>query len=170
MYSILIDRLQTETTQSILRDHEIDKDAQKILAEVIAYFEQSSMAKNRASTLFGQITSMKVHSTRWNGTMRNFILHWVDKVREYHRLSGPSNVISDSMKKTILMNLVKSDPKLNDVIIRDMQRQRDGEAEYPYEVFLEHILQTADIIDGAVGSTRRTTTANMHERYDGYDL
>jgi hypothetical protein len=80
------------------------------------------MARNSASALFSHITSMRIHTTRWNGTMRNFILHWVDTVREYHRLSGPSNQMNDAMKKTILMNLVKSDPKLNDVIISDMQQ------------------------------------------------
>ena len=153
----------------ILREHEADKDSQAILREVVAYYEQSSMAKNRASTLFGQITNMKLHSTRWNGTIRNFILQWVDKVREYHHLAGPSNIITESMKKAILMNMVKSDSKLNDVIIRDMQRQRDGELEYNYDTFLEHLLQTADIIDGAVGSMRRPVAANMHERYDHYD-
>jgi hypothetical protein len=168
MYSILIDRLQTETAQSILKDHEIDKDAQKMLDEVITYYEKSSMAKNRASVLFGQITSMKIHITRWNGTMRNFILHWVDKVREYHRLSGPSNVISESMKKAILMNLVKAETKLNDVIIRDMQRRRDGGTRI-YDDFLEHLLQTADIFDGAVKASNRSTALNIHEHISPYD-
>jgi hypothetical protein len=79
MYSVLIDRLQTENSQSILRDHEDDKDAQKIIAEVVTYYEKSSMTKNRASTLFSQITSMKIYSTRWNGTVRNFILNWSTK-------------------------------------------------------------------------------------------
>jgi hypothetical protein len=165
MYSVLIDRLQTDNARSILRDHEVDKDSQLIIAEVVRYYEKSSMAKNRSSTLFSQITSMKIHNTRWNGTIRNFILHWVDKVREYHRLAGPSNQITDAMKKTILPNLVKADSKLNDVIIRDMQRQRDGEPEYPYEVFLEHLLQTADIIDGTLAPSKRTTSVNLLDRF-----
>jgi hypothetical protein len=76
------------------------------------YNDRSAMAKNRASTLFAQITSMKIHSTRWNGTTRNFVLQWVNKIREYHHLSDSSNHnISDPMKKTILVNMVKSDPK-----------------------------------------------------------
>jgi hypothetical protein len=73
------------------------------------------------------------------------------------------------MKKAILMNLVKSDSKLNDVIIRDQQRQRDGELEYSYDVFLEHLLQTADIIDGAIGQGRRATSSNVHEWYGSHD-
>jgi hypothetical protein len=165
LYSVLIDRLQTENALAILKEHEKDKDSQKIIAEVVNYYENSAMAKNRASTLFSQITSTRIHSTRWNGTMRNFILNWTDKIREYRRLSGPSNHINDSTKKAILVNLVKPDPKLNDVIIRDLQRQRDGEREYPYEIFLEHILQTADIIDGAIGSTRKTASVNVHQQY-----
>lgn len=58
MYSVLIDRLQTDSSQSILRDHEDDKDAQRITAEVVTYYEKSSMAKNRACTLFSKITSI----------------------------------------------------------------------------------------------------------------
>jgi hypothetical protein len=50
MYSVLIDRLQTNNAQSILRDHEVDKDSQIIIAEVVRYYEKSSMAKNRSST------------------------------------------------------------------------------------------------------------------------
>jgi hypothetical protein len=90
--------------------------------------------------------------SRWNGTVRNFILNWVDKVRVYHRLAGPSNHVTDSAN---IMNLVKPDSKLNNVNIRDQQRQRDGELEYSYDVFLEHLLQTADIIDGAIGHGRQ---------------
>jgi hypothetical protein len=171
MYSVLIDRLQTDNSQSILRDHESDKDAQQIIAEVVTYYEKSSMAKNRASALFSQITSMRLHTTRWNGTIRSFLLHWVEKVREYHRLSEPTNIINDAMKKTILVNLVKADIRLNDVIIRDMQRQRDGEPEYTYSELLDHLLQTADIMDGSVAS-KRQVSANMHEfasqNYDVY--
>ena len=171
MYSVLIDRLQTDNSQSILRDHESDKDAQQIIAEVVTYYEKSSMAKNRASVLFSQITSMRLHTTRWNGTIRSFLLHWVEKVREYHRLSEPTNIINDAMKKTILVNLVKADIRLNDVIIRDMQRQRDGEPEYTYSELLDHLLQTADIMDGSVAS-KRQASANMHEfasqNYDVY--
>jgi hypothetical protein len=123
MYSVLIDRLQTDYAQSILREHEVEKDSQMIVAEVVRYYEKSFMAKNGSSTLFSQITSMKIHTTRWNGTIRNFILHWVDKVQEYHRLAGPPNQMTDAMKETILTNLVKADSKLNDVMIRDMQQQ-----------------------------------------------
>jgi hypothetical protein len=93
------------------------------------------------------------------------MLHWVDKVRAYHGLAGPSHQMTDAMKKTILTNLVKADSKLIDVIIRDMQRQRDGEPEYPYEVFLEHLLQTANIIDGTLAPSKRTTSVNLHDRF-----
>jgi hypothetical protein len=109
MYFVLIDRLQTETAQAMLREHETDKNSQKIIAEIVDYYEKSSKAKNRASTLFSQITSMKIHTTRWNGTMRAFILHWVDKVREYHRLSGPSNVINEFWLPFLLLLRVTDD-------------------------------------------------------------
>jgi hypothetical protein len=151
MYSILIDRLQTENSQSIVRDHENDKDAQKIIAEVVACYEKS----------FSQITSMKIYSTRWKGTVRNFILNWVDKVREYHRLARTSYHVTDSAN---IMNLVKPDSNFNNVIIRDQQRQRDGELEYSYDFFLEHLLQTADIIDGAIGHGRRTISSNIKKK------
>jgi hypothetical protein len=133
-----------------------DKDAQKIIAKVVACYEKS----------FSQITSMKIYSTRWNGTVRNFILNWVDKVRVYHRLAGTSNHVTDSAN---IMNLVKPDSKLNNVNIRDQQRQRDGELEYSYDVFLEHLLQIADIIDGAIGHGRRTTSSIIHEWYGSRD-
>ena len=119
MYSVFEEHLQTDMGKTLVRSYESDSNAQKIYAELCSHMKSSAAGKLAASELLREITGTQMHTAKWNGTKRSFILNWKDKVREYNAIASGSQKLAPEFLKAMLQNMVRGVSSLNQIKIQE---------------------------------------------------
>ena len=115
MYAVFIRVLKTDKGKAIVRKYKGTYDAQSIYRELQEYALKSTQAVIDANTLLQYITTASLSDGSWNGTTKQFVLHWLEQVRLYEELLDVSAALSDSVKLTLLTNAVRGHTKLSGV-------------------------------------------------------
>ncbi|KAL7567066.1 hypothetical protein ACA910_002790 [Epithemia clementina (nom. ined.)] len=106
LYSVLLTTLQTDEGKSIVRAHAKDKDSQAILREMHHHYTRSTIARNEITSLTTYITNLCLDSS-WRGTPESFIMHFKDQLRLLDALQPISEILPDTMHRTLLMNVIE---------------------------------------------------------------
>ena len=133
--------LLTEKGKSIVRTHNASGNAQEIWKELRAHQETSIGAILTAHDLLRHITTAN-YGPHWTGTTLSFILHWMEQVRLYTNLAKKSDVLSDTLTRTLLMNAVQNLAPLNAIRTMDSQHVARGDPPLTYVQYTT-LLQTA---------------------------
>ena len=121
MYAVFIYVLKTDKGKAIIQKYKGIFDAQSIYQELQEYASKSTQGVIDANTLLQYITIASLSDGSWNGTTRQFVLHWMEQVQLYAELVDISAALSDSVKLTLLMNAVHGHTKpsgVNNVAIQ----------------------------------------------------
>lgn len=184
MYSVLESVLLTDYGKTIVRKYEVLTDAQKIYEALVIHMTSSSVATTRTQTLLEEISSAKMHTSRWNGSRRTYILAWADKVRQYNACAAEDTELPDPFCKTLLQSVVARVTELNQLKVTEQVQAQLSKDTDPlgYQAYLKLVLEACDHMDQSAGlstqSPRHTPrrgppttpqTIRRHETLDHLD-
>ena len=87
MHSVFIHTLQTDKGKSIVREHERNRDAQKVCEKIKAHCTSSTGAAIASSKKLECAVMARLNTSNWSGTTHGFLLHWKQKLCHYHQQS-----------------------------------------------------------------------------------
>ena len=115
VYAILESKVLTDRGKAIVREYEDTFDAQTVYAKIVEHHLRSTKAMMESSTILSYITSIRLGSGEWNGTVEGFIHHWINQVWLYERQVPVSDHFSDGQKRIMLENCVHPITELRQV-------------------------------------------------------
>jgi len=115
MYQVFSNSCLTDQSKSIVRNYFQTYDAQKVYADLTAYFLTSTKAQYNSTELLRYLTSASIGEGNWTGKSQNFILQWQNKLRQYNELVPTIDQFSDMQSRTLLQNAVHELPALRAV-------------------------------------------------------
>ncbi len=98
MYSVFVDRIQTDTGKEVVRLHQATSDAHKIYADLVEHYTKSTAAVLDASKILSFLTNHKLGKDAWSGTTTQFIAYWIEQVHLYNSLTEPLPPLQDELK------------------------------------------------------------------------
>ena len=104
MYFVFNRNLLTDRGKALVRQHEVDWNAQAIYRALCDHASTSTKAALDASEILSYITSARLGDGSWKGTTHAFILHWQDQVCRYEKQVNTSDHFSPGQKKVMLQN------------------------------------------------------------------
>ena len=109
LYSVLNRVLKTDTGKDAVRKYESTRDAQQVYKEVKEYGEVSTRADIERTDTLTYLATAKLGDGSWKNDTYSFILHWIDKVREYEKnVESEAEKLSDNQKATMLQVAVRN--------------------------------------------------------------
>ena len=174
MYSVFAKTLQTDKGKALVRDHVDDYDAQAIHKELFDHAQRSTKASVNASDLLAYITTARIGTTPWKGSSESFIINWQDKIRKYEQLVDKQDIFSDSVKRTMLENVVKPIDNLRAVKDQANQFQVRMGTKITYDQYCSLLLSAAQSDDSQyatmVNSKGIRRSVYNHDTSDGPDF
>ncbi len=147
MYSVFVQTVKSDVGKSIVRQHEVDKDAQKVYQEIKRHYLDSTKAQISSADILSYITSIRLGTGLWKGTTEAFILHWQNQVRLYETLTPTSDHFGNGQKKIMLQNAVHPVAELRQVkTTADQHRTQTGRA-LTYDQYCNLLLSAAQAYD-----------------------
>ena len=121
MYAVFTKTLLTDKGKSLVREHDMDGDAQTIYKELFLHAKRSTKVSVDASELLAYITTSRLGTGLWKGSTESFIIHWQSQIWKYEGLVDVKDCFSDSVKRTMLENAVKPIDDLR--VVKDQANQ-----------------------------------------------
>ncbi|KAG7340327.1 hypothetical protein IV203_023870 [Nitzschia inconspicua] len=169
MYSVLLNCLDTDQGQTVIRTHAATSDAQKAYADMREYCLRSAKAELNAADHLAYITNAKLGNGQWRGTAESFILNWQDRLRKHtDTLKDKSAALHDTTKLALLQNAVSLIPQLNDVKLRADQYNSATKQATTYAEYVAFLVTASQQYDRtnsqAVQPSRQKVY--LHEAHD----
>ena len=86
MYAVFTKTLVTDKGKFLVRAYNTDGDAQTIYQELFIHAKRSTKASVDASELLAYITTSRLGTGVWKGSMKSFIIHWQSQIQKYEGL------------------------------------------------------------------------------------
>jgi hypothetical protein len=123
MYAVFEKILQTDEGKVIVRDHDNDRDAQKIYIKLLQVMTRSAEALMASNNLLSYLTNAKIFDGAWRGSSKSFVLSWIEKLRLHHATVPTADHLSDNVQRTMLQNAVLGLDALRQVQVQtDLQQ------------------------------------------------
>ncbi|GAX29003.1 hypothetical protein FisN_7Hu406 [Fistulifera solaris] len=107
--------LKTEKSRQILNAHNDDQDAQAVFREVVEYYTNSANSELTAQDLLSKLMQARMLTDGKGIRYETDLLKFHEKLRYYDLLVPPSERLSDALKKSLVINLIKGIPCLMNV-------------------------------------------------------
>ena len=147
MYAVFEHILLTDQGKAIIREHELDRDAQKVYAKVIDFYLASTTAAMTSSDLLSYITSARLGNGTWRGNTQSFILHWIDQVRLYEKQVPQRDHFSHGLKRTMLQNAMHDVAELRAVKNQADQMHTHNQRMLTFEEYVQLLTSAAAAYD-----------------------
>ena len=169
MYSVWESKIKTDMGISLVRSHEVDRDAQEVWRELVAHQTNSTTGRLARQHLMEHLTTHKFNPSVWHGSYLSYLVNFQNKLREYERLTPVADHYSDDMKRILLMQSVSTVKEL-DAIKNQLEIEVvQGRAMPTYNNYVNLVRSTASLLDQRqLAKTRNTPSApkvmaNYHE-------
>ncbi len=162
VYAIFVDKLQTDTSQEIVRMYQDQSDAQKIYAALVDNYTKQTQAKLDSKSLFQYLSTSKVDE--WKGPTHSYIVHWLEQVRLFHTIAPGK--IGDEQLRVLLQTAVESIEFLANVGIQaEINDVRDGNITTwdQYQRLLKAAAKQYDKKHGSKTRTREHCHVYLHD-------
>ena len=167
MYSVFVDKLQTDKGKEIVRLHQATSDAQKIYADLVEHYTKSTAAVLDASKILSFLTNHKLGKDSWSGTTTQFIAYWVEQVRLYNSLTDPRPPLQDELKMELLQNAVFHVDELRAVQLQNHTNMAiypgQGATYYTYLTLLRSAATTYDEANKGLGKRADRRNVYSHD-------
>ena len=163
VYSVFANTLKTLKGAEFVKNHETDRDAQKVYIEIVKHYTKSTAATGRASELFKKITANTIPESR-RDTLQSYIAKWSDWVREYSLLA--STPMDSATMMVHFEHYVKDVPQL-DTIKNNIEMFATTVSVVPTDEQIVLYESRATQVDNKASRdfrSRRSQQANMSER------
>ena len=81
MYAVWESKIKTDMGMSIVRNHEVDRNAQAVWRELTAHQTTSTAGSIPLQNLMTHLMTAKLNTSVWQGTYVGFIVNFQDKLR-----------------------------------------------------------------------------------------
>ena len=112
VYSVLVTSLQTEKGREL--DKEFEGDARSIILKLHHYHTKSNVAQHDIISLTTEITNLTLNDI-WNGTVRQFLSHFKEKLRLLDSLVPVSDQLPETTRLTFLQRAVQQNHDLRQI-------------------------------------------------------
>ena len=127
MYAVLEEKVQTDWGKLIIRQYEVDYNAQRAYKDLLDHHRTSTKAIMNSADILSYITSARLGSGEWKGFTENFIINWQNQVQQYEHLVPLSDHFSNGQKRIMLENAVTNIDELRHVKnAADLERTKSG--------------------------------------------
>ena len=116
VYSVLVTSLQTEKGRELVK--EFEGDARSIILQLHHYHTKSNVAQHDIITLTTDITNLTLNDS-WNGTVRQFLSHFKEKLRLLDSLVPVSDQLPETTRITFLQMAVQQNHDLRQIHVMD---------------------------------------------------
>ena len=162
VYSVLLKSLLTHYGKPLVREHEIDRDAQSILAKLHQDHTNSEFSRCEIMRLTKYITNLKLDES-WRCTIMLFIMHFKEQLHLLNSLVTPKAMLPDTARLTFLHTAVESvsDQHHSQIVDGVMRTKPCTTMPMSYEYF-ELLHDAAFHHDRAFKTTNKSRQANVH--------
>ena len=116
VYSVLVTSLQTEKGRELVK--EFEGDARSIVLKLHHYHTKSNVEQHDIITLTTDITNLTLNDS-WNGTVRQFLSHFKEKLRLLDSLVPVSDQLPETTRITFLQRAVQQNHDLRQIHVMD---------------------------------------------------
>ena len=116
LYSVLVTSLQTEKGRELVK--EFEGDARSIILKLHHYHTKSNVAQHDIITLTTETTNLTLNDS-WNGTVRQFLSHFKEKLRLLDSLVPVSDQLPETTRLTFLQRAVEQNHDLRQIHVMD---------------------------------------------------
>ena len=152
VYAEFVCILQTDSTKTIVRKHELTKDAKQIYMDLVAYFTTSTKAELDTAALLEYITTSNI-ADGWNGTAKGYVLHWMEQIRLYHTIKP--DAYDDEQLRIMLQNAVNPNPDLRAICAQEDYARATGARTPSFEQYYALIKAAAERYDASHNVKRK---------------
>ena len=118
VFAVLVVKLVADESKALVRQYEVDADAQSIYRDLHEIATSSVGANIEADELLEFLSCKKLDHT-WKGSTIGFLLHWNEQLRKFENLVPVAARLPEPSKKRMLENAVST--------IEDLQRVKTTE-------------------------------------------
>ena len=153
MYKVFKDKLLAPKAKSIVLDNEATKNVRVIWKAVSDHYGQSISTELRCNQLSTYITSSRLASMNWRGTITNFVLHFKEQGRQFNELSPEP--FTDTQLRRFMQAALLGTPLENVWNTHVSAVKSTGTNTYfSYEEYITALLQQAATLDAGNTYTR----------------
>ena len=168
VYSVLVTSLQTEKGRELVK--EFEGDAQSILSKLHNYHTQSNVAQHEVVALITYITDLSLTNS-WNGTTRQFLSHFKEKLRLLDSLVPDTDKIPQTVRITFLQRAVQQNHDLRQIhVIDSVGRSKTGlTGKFTFEVYYDLLWNVAyqhDLNKATKQPQRKTFISHQNDPSD----
>ena len=174
MYTVFDKVCQTDKSRALVHQYEHSQDAQSIWRDLVAHQVTSTCGTILKETILTHLTTHRLTSNQWKGSIASYITHWRDKLHEYESLQ-PNAPFDDPMKRTLLQAAVSMIPELDNVKSTLHLELTQGRPLPNFQGYVELIESVGTIIDSRNTKVATKSLAkdmamiNTHDQYDPKD-
>jgi hypothetical protein len=163
VYSVFVVILLTDTGKALVREHESDYDAQAIFEKLLESAENSTASRIASTDFLRYLTTIQLGSGVWKGTTKGFLLHWVDKHRQFGNLMDSGSPFDEATRLIMLQNATDAIPEFKALRTQTMVTMQGNQRPLNYEEYFALMISTAEAYDSqrAQPVTHRRM-ANLH--------
>ena len=114
--SFLVTSIQTEKGRELFK--EFEGDARFIIMKLHHYHTKSNVAQHDIITLTTDITNLTLNDS-WKGTVRQFLSHFIEKLRLLDSLVPVSDQLPETTRITFLQRAVQQNHDLRQIHVMD---------------------------------------------------
>ena len=174
MYAVLDKTVLTDKGQEIVRKYHDKRDARAVYVELLEHHRNSNKAKLNANTLLTYLTTTKLGSSTWRGNTENFIIHFLEQIRQYNALARSTTgatEMDDQMKKQLLQNAVSTVRELDAIQNNAAMQEALGLPAITFDKYRGLLSAAAQTYDRShtTGARSRRQTYQHELEYDYYE-
>ena len=160
-YNVFNTIVQFDEGRTIVREYEVDYNAQKVYERLLHHATESTSAELTKDKLTQFLSTGQLDSL-WHGSTEGFLVHWQAQMRQYEDMTAMNEHYTDATKKRMLINAVQQVTELRNVRTIDEQRVAVGEPALSYRQYVDLLKSAAVQRDHVynVTTTRSRRTVN----------
>lgn len=161
---MFLTNIKTSMGVHFVRTHEVERNAQGVWRDYVAYMETSSKADMQVNKLTTELTFIKL-DTNSKGSYQDFIVNWQDKVRELENLTPLESHFPDTFKKSMLENSLQTARCFRDVKVNEQLEIAKGRGALSYGAYLSLVQNVAAVHDTREGEFKMRKFQSRTVRY-----
>ena len=152
VYAAFVRILQTDSTKTIVRKHELTKNAKQIYLDLVAYFTTSTKAELDTAALLEYITTSNI-ADGWNGSAKGYVLHWMEQIRLYRTIKP--DAYDDEQLRIMLQNAINPNPDLRAIGAQEDYARATGARTPSFEQYYALVKAAAERYDASHNGKRK---------------
>jgi hypothetical protein len=170
MYAVFEAKIKTDMGISIVRSHEVDRNAQDVWRELVNHQMTSTTGRLARQKLLTHLTTFKLDSSTWKGTHVGFLVNFQNKLREYERLTPVADHYSDEMKRILLQQAVSSVKALDAIKNQCELEVVQGRAQPNFAAYTSLIRSASALLDARhLGRHGQDSKTAQQVNFHGFD-